>query len=82
MSKAIEELGELTSDLARRQNGKVRLLDLVGEIADCTIMLEQLRQIFGPDVVDGIVSQKLDRLEGLILGLPPTRSDNWPENEA
>jgi hypothetical protein len=66
INKAIEELGELVSDLARYQNNTVMILDLVGEIADCTIMLAQLRQIFGEDTVDGILEQKLNRLENLI----------------
>jgi hypothetical protein len=45
--KCIEELGELSADLARHVNGHASH-DLLGEIADVVIMLEQLKLMF-PD---------------------------------
>ena len=51
--KAVEEMAELTKELAKHQGGNYdsRSRDrLVDEIADVTIMVEQLRIIFGVNV--------------------------------
>lgn len=47
VKKAIEELGELIVELAKVAAGEGRKGALAEEIADVTIMLEQLRIMFG-----------------------------------
>ncbi len=66
VSKSIEELSELITELARFENDAVRYVNLISEIADASIMIEQLKLIFGPDLVEGQIHTKLKRLEGLL----------------
>lgn len=64
MIKTMEELGELTQAVARVLlwgNGEDELENLREEMADVSIMLNQLEMIFG-DVAD-VEEQKLLRLE-------------------
>lgn len=66
MVKAIEEMSELTKVLAKilGVGGEVSLDDLVEEIADTTIMMEQLRLIYNiDDQVCDIMDSKVKRLE-------------------
>ena len=62
--KAIEELGELTVELARNLNGLGNLDALREELADAFVMLNQMEMIFG-DVTD-IEIAKLERLERMV----------------
>ena len=64
ISKAIEEMAELTAELARAQNETGMNVNLIQEIADVSIMMLQLREIFGPDLVDCHIAIKLNRLKG------------------
>lgn len=66
IAKAIEEMAELTTELARFQNNKGMAINIIEEIADVAIMIEQLKYIFGPDLVEGKMRQKVKRLEGLM----------------
>lgn len=66
--KAIEELSELSRELSiyNRNGDYERELQsnwVVDEIADVTIMIAQLRQIFGCELVDQRVQLKLQRLK-------------------
>lgn len=68
--KAIEEMSELTKELAKLVCGGATLEGLVDEIADVTVMMEQLRLIFNvneavQDRIDFKVARLADR-----LGLP------------
>lgn len=65
VAKALEELGELISALGRNIDNQNRK-NVCEEIADCHIMLTQLRVIYGKDDVDRFVETKLKRLERLI----------------
>jgi NTP pyrophosphatase (non-canonical NTP hydrolase) len=62
--KAIEELGELITSLARYLSGHSEVYSdhVREEIADAAIMLHQLALIFGPAEVDAFVEKKLTRL--------------------
>ena len=62
--KAIEELGELTVELARHRNGQGNVDAIREEMADAFIMLNQLELIFG-DVTE-IEIAKLERRERMI----------------
>lgn len=62
--KAIEELGELTVELARAMNNLTSTDAIREELADVYIVLNQLQLIYG-DVTE-IEIDKLERLERMI----------------
>lgn len=64
MVKAIEELGELTVELARHRNGADNFDAVREELADAFVMLNQMELIFG-DVTE-IEAAKLERLARMI----------------
>ena len=68
INKAVEEMGELITELSRRNLQRFDREHVAEEVADALIMLEQLRIIFGGDRVDGYVAEKLERLEKTIDG--------------
>ena len=47
MVKALEELAEVQLEICRVLDGRGSMAHLAEEVADATIMLEQVRQIFG-----------------------------------
>lgn len=66
---AIEEMSELTKEICKIGRGKEDLRGLVDEIADVSIMMEQLRLIYGVnDRVCRRMDAKVQRLEGRIKG--------------
>lgn len=60
---ALEELSEIQKEVCKALRGFTHPAQLAEEVADATIMLEQLRYIFsiGP-AVDKMVDHKIDRL--------------------
>ena len=74
VEKAIEEMGELLVELARRHSPRHDKERVAEEVADVLIMAEQLRIIYGGERVDGYVSAKLERLE-------KTMSGDWARQE-
>lgn len=67
MVKAIEELGELSTEIARNILGVYPADDkIVDEVADVTIMMRQLAIIFGEKAVEDRIEFKLTRLQGRI----------------
>ena len=60
---ALEEMGELTTILARSLRGtrQVDITDIREEIADVMNMVEQLRIMYGPEAVDKLRQEKLQR---------------------
>lgn len=67
MVMALEELSECQKEICKQLRGYDNLEHLAEEIADATIMLEQMRLFFG---VNELVCQKMDqkvqRLEALL----------------
>lgn len=63
---AIEELAELQKELTKWLRGKSTNDGLMEEMADVSIMLNQLQLIFGDPIEQEIT--KLERLEGLVQG--------------
>lgn len=63
IDKALEEMGELTTELSRRRLARYDKEKVAEEIADVLITVEKLRIIFGCSRVDKIVEEKLARLE-------------------
>jgi NTP pyrophosphatase (non-canonical NTP hydrolase) len=64
LDMAIEEAAELTQALMHLRRRRCTEADVANEIADMTIMCGQLRLIFGAEVVDAKIQEKLARLEG------------------
>lgn len=62
--KAIEEMAELITELARAE--RAMNVNIIEEIADVTIMIQQLSLIFGSELVNHQVSTKMRRLKNLI----------------
>ena len=61
---AIEEMAELTNALMKDRRGRVTLDDIITEVADVTIMMNQLSYIVGRDKVQAEVERKIVRLKG------------------
>lgn len=64
--KAIEELGELSTALARHFTKKESSENINEEIADVEIMISQLRLIFSSAEIDHHKKEKLERLKGVV----------------
>ncbi|MDF2881535.1 MAG: hypothetical protein K0R54_2092 [Clostridiaceae bacterium] len=64
--KAIEELGELSTALARHFTKNESSANINEEIADVEIMLSQLRLIFSNAEIDHHKKEKLERLKGVV----------------
>ena len=66
---AVEEMSELTKEICKIKRGKMDLDALADEIADVTIMLEQLREIYGlNDAVCDHMDPKILRLQSRVGG--------------
>lgn len=60
---ALEEMSELQKEICKALRGKLNAVHLAEEVADATIMLEQVRQIFGINAeVCKIMDEKVLRL--------------------
>lgn len=60
---ALEEMSELQKEICKALRGELNRAHLAEELADATIMLEQLRQIFSiNEPVCGIMDSKIVRL--------------------
>lgn len=65
--QAVQELSELILVLSRREDQKQSAADyiddLIGEMADCFVMIEQIRQLYeiNPNDIDRRITAKLNR---------------------
>ena len=59
---AFEEIGELNTVLARDRRGRATKEDILSELADVTIMCEQMGYILGFENYEKAVNDKLIRL--------------------
>lgn len=59
---AYEEIGELLTALARDDRGRATAEDIITELADVTIMCEQLATVLGYDLYELELERKLLRL--------------------
>ena len=66
LNVAIEEFSELTKEICKHKRGEDNLDNIIEEMADCYIMLSQLKIIFGleGDAVTNVITKKIVRLEG------------------
>lgn len=66
VQKGIEECGELIVELCHHLVGRPNEEKVITEIADVSILLEQLRRLFGPELVDAEIGRKRARLRASI----------------
>lgn len=72
---AVEEMSELTKEICKIWRGKIDREALADEIADVTIVLEQLRLIYNlNDAVCAHMDKKIQRLESR-LGIQKENRD-------
>ena len=64
--QAIEECAELIAALKHFKRGKISQQDVIDELADTTLMLGQLRWMFGEKLVAAAISKKLEKLSQLL----------------
>lgn len=70
MVMALEELSECQKEICKKLRGYSNLDHLAEEIADATIMLEQLRLFFGlNDLVCEKMDEKVKRLDALLKNM-------------
>lgn len=67
--KCIEECAELIDALIKNRNGRCSDDDVISEIADVTIMVEQMTMIYGREKVNEQIKFKLRRLLSRIYDL-------------
>ncbi len=60
---AIEEMAELTNALMKFDRGRTTVDDIIEEIADVTIMMQQLAIIYGKNAVALQIEYKTQRLK-------------------
>jgi len=72
---AIEELSELTTELARRQRGREKPSSIQEEIADVQLCLDQLKMMYGQTQVAEQQREKLERLEGRLASTDNNRNE-------
>ena len=75
LNVAIEEFSELIKEICKYKRGEGNLDNIIEEMADCQIMLSQLRIIFGIRL-DDISRVKWEKLERLAKRLDERNSDN------
>lgn len=67
---ALEELSECQKEICKTMRGETNLEHLAEEIADATIMLEQIRLIFNlNDLVCEKMDEKVKRLDDRLKGV-------------
>jgi uncharacterized protein YabN with tetrapyrrole methylase and pyrophosphatase domain len=60
---ALEELSEAQKEICKALRGEIHLDQLAEEVADATIMLEQIRRMFGiNETVNTFMDRKIERL--------------------
>ena len=61
-----EEMGELMTAINQHERGRLTLSHVHEEIADCLMMLQQMRWLYGKDGVDKWIEIKTKRLQARI----------------
>lgn len=66
LNVAVEEFAELTKEICKRKRGADNFYNIIEEMADCYIMLEQMKIMFCVDlegwVINDVISKKVERL--------------------
>lgn len=59
-------MAELTAELARYDSDRGMIVNIIEEIADVSIMIEQLKLIFGTELVNCHMGIKMRRLKAIM----------------
>lgn len=70
---AIEERAELIAALRHTLRGRATMSEVIDEIADVTIMMQQLAFIYGEEAIDCRIDSKLERQMQRICGVKPDK---------
>jgi hypothetical protein len=62
---AVEEFAELTKEICKYKRGADNISNIVEEMADCYIMLEQIKIMFGlgSEIISDEMNRKIERLK-------------------
>ena len=65
LTVAVEEFSELIKEICKSKRGNGNVVDIIEEMADCYIMLEQLKMIFEikNSNIYSVMEEKLERLK-------------------
>lgn len=63
VNMVFEECGELTTALAQYLRGRATVADVITEVADVSIMMEQMAVLFGKEQFEQEKERKLQRLK-------------------
>ena len=66
VSMLVEECAELIADINRYYRKRIKKEKLIEEMVDVSIMIDQMKLIFGGSEWDRIENEKLKRLESII----------------
>lgn len=68
LTVAVEEFSELTKEICKYKRGADNISNITEEMADCYIMLEQIKIIFGIDdaAISNEMNKKLERLHNTL----------------
>lgn len=58
-----EECGELINAMAKADRGRANVVDIITELADVSIMVEQMAVFFGYDAFEKEKERKIERLK-------------------
>ncbi len=64
--QTVEECAELIAALKHFKRGKASSQTVIDELADVTLMLGQLRWMFGAERIEAAVEKKLEKLNALL----------------
>lgn len=76
LNVAVEEFSELTKEICKHKRGADNISNIIEEMADCYIMLEQMKIIFGISElsVSYEIHRKIERLKTTLKTYePPSR---------
>jgi predicted DNA-binding protein len=72
LNVAVEEFSELIKEICKYKRGRNNIENIVEEMADCYIMLEQMKMIFGlgSTVISDAMDKKIKRLKSRLADHP------------
>ena len=72
LNVAVEEFAELTKEICKHKRGSDNVSNIIEEMADCYIMLEQIKMILGlgNSVIEDAMIIKIQRLKNRLSDHP------------
>ena len=78
LNVAIEEFSELIKEICKHKRHVDNTKAIIEEMADCYIMLEQMKMIFGlgSTVIPDTIDKKIERLKSRLINYPTKKGGN------